>query len=273
MRCLPIILLIVTSLFFEAKAFANNEVSATPPDIQKIISRGKLIVALYDQDTPPFFMQDATGHLSGYDVDLARHLASALGVTVEFHRNANTYDGVVEEVAKGDADIAISLLSITLPRALKVNFSKPYIYLPQALIYNRLTAAQKHYSNIEKSMINNPDVTLGALDKSSYVNYVNQYYPLAKTTLYNNIDQAVGDILRGKIFAFYLNEIEIKNWLANHPDKNLYLSYDRIDNRLDPIGIAVAWQDIHLLNWINWFLFISEKDGTLSQLQQHYFHK
>lgn len=272
MRRLVIILAVVVSLFFQATLVLAEEVTpVSPPDIQKILDRGTLIVALYDRDMPPFFMQDAAGRLIGYDISLAEKLASALGVKVEFRRTANTFDGVIQQVSDGDADIAISLLSITLPRALKVDFSTPYSYPSMALLYNRLAAAQKHYTNVEKDIINDSNVTLGVLANSAHVDYARKSYPHAKIILYDDVNQGMQDVLDNKLFCFYFNEMEITAWLEKHPDANLYINYQPITHVSDLIGIAVSWREPHLLNWINWFLLINQKNGTLAQLEQQYF--
>lgn len=274
MRRLVIVFIFITSLFCQATlVLADKAAPTSPPDIQKILDRGTLIVALYNKDVPPFFMQDTSGKLTGYDISLAENLARALGVKVEFNRHANTFDGVVDEINSGNADVAISLLSITLPRALKTDFSTPYVYLPQALLYNRLFAAQKHYSNVTKEMTQDSSITLGVLNKSSYVEYAKKNYPHAKIILYADIDQGMQDVRDNKneLFGFYLNEIEIKNWLKKHPDASLYVNYQLIENQRDPIGIAASWDAIHLLNWINWFLFVNEQNGTMAKLQQQYF--
>ena len=274
MRRLTIIFAVVIGLLLQTSlVLAENVAPISPPDIQQIQDRGTLIVALINRDVPPFFMQDASGKLTGYDISLAENLAHALGVKVEFNRHADTYDGVVDEVANGNADIAVSLLSITLSRALKADFSAPYAYLPQALLYNRLAAAKKHYSDVAKEMVNDSNVTLGVLNKSSYVEYTQKTFPHAKIVFYPNAETGMQDVRDNKIFGFYLNEVEIKNWLSTHPDDNLYLNYQLIKNKRDPIGIAVSWRETHLLNWINWFLFVNEQNGTMAQLQKQYFQR
>lgn len=273
MRRLVIILVLTFCLICQVNLGFASEQASVPPDIQKILDRGTLIVALYNKDAPPFFMQDASGNLTGYDISLAKDLAEALGVKVKFERNADTYDGLLDEIANGNADLAISLLSITLPRALKVNFSTPYAHPSQAVLYNRLSAAQKHYSNVAKDIVNDPSITLGVLNKSSHVKYAQDNFPRAKIILYADSNQGMQDVRNNKLFCFYFNEVEIKNWLLKRQGANLYLNYQTVDNRRDPIGIAVAWQNMHLLTWVNWFLFVNEQNGVLAQLQQQYFHE
>ncbi|MEO1070035.1 MAG: hypothetical protein AAFW95_13100, partial [Cyanobacteria bacterium J06638_6] len=65
-------------------------VPAMPPDIEQILDRGKLIVAVLGQDNAPFFM-DREGQLSGLDLKLARSLAEQLGVSLEVTRSAQTF--------------------------------------------------------------------------------------------------------------------------------------------------------------------------------------
>ena len=114
---------------------ANSE--SMPSDMQRILNNGKLVVAMYFEDVPPFFMTSKNGSLFGFEVDLANDIAKKLGVKVEFNRSAQTFDGLVDMVTEGKADIAISMLSNTLSRARRVRFSEPYITLHQSFLFNR----------------------------------------------------------------------------------------------------------------------------------------
>ena len=60
----------------------------------------------------------------GHDVELARSIADALGVEIEFDRSPKTFNAITDLVASEKADMAISLVSRTLSRAEKVRFFK-----------------------------------------------------------------------------------------------------------------------------------------------------
>lgn len=280
------ILILLTSLFYGSAIAANLNLSVEPqittdkfpsanlpvtypPDIARIIKRGTLIVAVINKDMPPFFELDKNGNLVGYDIALAENLAKQLGVNVQFHRGADSFDGVIDEVTQGHADVAISMLSITLPRALRVNYSQPYLYLPMALLYNRLLAAQLHYRNPVIDIADDPTVTLGVLDKSSYVDYIAQTYPRATVIKYADSEQARQDVLKGKIFGVYLSQAEAVNWLQRNPTASLYVNYGVVKKN-DPIAIAVSWQDERLLNWINWYLVVIKQNGFETLLKQQF---
>src|SRR5439155_17481700 len=91
------------------------------PDIARIVARGELIVAMLGVDTPPFFYEK-NGELVGVEVDLAKAIAKELGVQVRFNRTAKSFNGVVDIVARGEADMALSKLSRTLARTQVISF-------------------------------------------------------------------------------------------------------------------------------------------------------
>ena len=83
-----------------------------------------------------------SAQVGGLDVELIKGFAQKLGVKVSFLRTADSLDDVVSMVAKGEADLGISKLSITFNRTTKVLFTKPYIKLRKALIVNRTLLEQ-----------------------------------------------------------------------------------------------------------------------------------
>jgi len=245
-----------------------------PPDMQRIVNRGTLTVALRHDDIPPVFMQDAAGHLSGYDVALARHLAEQLGVKVVFNRQAATFDGLVDLVAAGKADVAISLLSRTLPRAMRVSFTQPYLHIPKTLLVNRLQVAQLHWEDKVPQMLHsNNTLSIGVLANSSYVSYAKNDYPSAKIVLYTNIEQGMADVEAGKIFAVLYDNIQVQNWLANNLDSTLYTQAIVLKDQIDPIAIAVSWKNTHFLAWLNLYLATIKDDGFEKQIRQTYLKK
>jgi cyclohexadienyl dehydratase len=66
-----------------------------------------------------------TGEYSGFDIDMARELAKALGVSIAFA--PTTWSGLAKGLADGDFDIAMRGVSATLDRQ-KIGFlSAPYM--------------------------------------------------------------------------------------------------------------------------------------------------
>jgi cyclohexadienyl dehydratase len=75
-------------------------------------------------DYPPFAALDkASGEYSGFDIDMARSLAKALGVPVAFVQT--TWGGLAKGLADHDFDIAVGGVSVTLDRQRIGFFSAP----------------------------------------------------------------------------------------------------------------------------------------------------
>jgi len=157
-----------------------------PPDIQKIIDRNKIVVAMYENDQPPFFKVNGDGQLNGFDIELARDIAKELGVEVEFNRSAKTFNQTVDMVVNKEADIVISKLSRTLVRSKRVLFTKPYITLRKGLLANRLRLAQATREIETTEFIKNLTGDIGVVSGSSYVGYAKQMFPKANIKEYPN---------------------------------------------------------------------------------------
>jgi ABC-type amino acid transport substrate-binding protein len=252
----------VTVFAFSFRACAQTEYS---PDIRRIKERGKIIIAMMDEDNPPFFMRDAKGDFVGLDVDLANDIAGKLGVEAEFSRNAGTFDGVVDMVFSGEADVGISYLSKTLERAKKVVFTDAYITLYQTLVVNRLQAAQRKWGSDPLEFLNDKEVKIGTLKESSYITFARELFPQAGVVTYDSIDNAFEDARQGKIAAAFFDNIFAKSWHNAHPDAALYVQTIICRQKEDPIAIAVHWQDIHLYEWLNQYLRGVIKDGTIDK--------
>ncbi len=242
-----------------------------PPDIKRIKEKGKIIVAIYYEDTPPFFMHDKKGEFYGFDVELAQDIAKKLDVALEHNYEAKTFDDLVSLVAERKADVAISMLSNTLNRAIKVRFTQPYITLHQSLLINRLKIAQlKGKGDNPAETLNRSEVKIGVISGTSYVDFAKRDYPEAEIVPYQNWDEAIQDVLTGDIMAVLYDEIEIKNWHRKNPEGALYLQTAILEDRKDPLAFAVNWEDEHLLSWLNLYLEKIKTEGTYSRLINTY---
>ena len=260
-------LIFISIILFSNRLFAGNY----PPDIERIINRGKLIVAMHSEDAPPFFMNDEKGRLYGFDVKLAKDIGEKLGVEVEFKREADTYDGVVDMIARREADIAISYLSKTLDRSMRVRFTEPYITTNLALLVNRLMAAKKKMGKSMSEILEDMDEKIGVLAASSHIGYVEELFPRAVMKTYKAFDPYIVDaVLKGKVFAGFFDEAEIKRVIRKNPELSLQLKMVILKDIQDPISIAVPWDSMHLLSWLNFYLSSIKLDLTADSILDRY---
>ncbi len=101
------------------------------PKIKEIISRGKILVGT-EAAYPPMEYFDETGNFVGFDIDLAKEIASDLGVGVDF-KNLPWVE-IFDSVMKGEVDMIISAIAITPERLEALSFSDPYLNVGQVIV-------------------------------------------------------------------------------------------------------------------------------------------
>ncbi|MBX3654084.1 MAG: amino acid ABC transporter substrate-binding protein [Ramlibacter sp.] len=223
------------------------------PDIARIVTRGELVVAMLGANTPPFFYEK-NGEWVGLEVDLAKLIAEELGVKVRFNREAKTFNAVVDIIARGEADIAVSKLSRTLARAQVISFSQPYLTLNHALILNRVKFAQFARDRALPQVIRGFTGTIGVIAKSSFSYYAKRNFPNAKVMEYPSWDDVLKALERGDVIGAYRDEFEVKRLLKIDPTASLVLRTVTFKDLEDTLGIAVGIRDHVLLAFINEFL-------------------
>lgn len=232
-----------------------------PVDIERIVRRGTLVVAMTQADAPPFHKMTETG-LTGVDVDLAQGLARALGVAVVFDRTAKSYDEVVDIVVRGQADIAISKLSRTLLRARAVKFSSPYLTLRHGMALNRVWLARATREHDLSEVIRGFDGRLGVVAKTSYVEYAPRLFPHAEIVEFPRWDEAVAALVRGEVAALYRDEFEIRRLVIEHPELALHLKTAFLTDTRDHLCMAVNPRDTQLLQLAD--IFIDDQNPKLT---------
>jgi len=218
-----------------------------PADIDRILRRGTLVVALTEADAPPFHVM-TNGVLTGVDIDLAKGLAQSLGVEVTFDRSARSYDEVVEIVARGQADIAISKLSRTLLRARSVSFSPSYLTLRHGMAFNRIWLARQMRDHDMAEVIRGFEGRLGVVAKTSYVEYARKIFPHAEIVEFPRWDAAVAALVKGDVAALYRDEFEIRRLIIEHPELALHLKTAFLTDTRDHLCMAVNPRDTQLLH-------------------------
>ncbi|MGB3512070.1 MAG: transporter substrate-binding domain-containing protein [Microcoleaceae cyanobacterium] len=250
--------------------FPQKLSQALSPDIQRILDRGQLIVVMTEYDNAPFFVENERGKLAGLDITIAKDLAQGLGVKLEINRSAKTFNDVVEVVAQGQADLAISKLSQTLKRAKIISFSHPYLTMRQSLLLNRiqLTKAAKNKDTVE--FLREFEGKIGVINGSSYEGFAKQKFPKATIVKYPSWEDVVKGAIKGDILAAYRDELEVKKIILNQPNVALNFKTVALKDTQDPIAIAVPWSSNHLLEFVNLYLEITNTDYTVNSLLGEY---
>lgn len=136
MKKLLISLFAMTFLFVSAPVFADNIELAKTSTIESIVKSGELRVGM-ESGYLPFEMTNTKGTYIGFDVDMGKALAKAMGV--KYVPINTAWDGIIPGLVTNKYDIIISGMTCTQERNLAINFANPYIVIGQAILLNKKT--------------------------------------------------------------------------------------------------------------------------------------
>ncbi len=111
--------------------------TARADTLEEIRTRGVLFWGADAQGGAPFEFPDPSdpAHLIGFEVELANALAAQLGVTARMHQGA--WDKLLDLLARGDFDFALSGLEDTPDKHAVCLLSRPYYVSPERLTVRR----------------------------------------------------------------------------------------------------------------------------------------
>lgn len=261
---------ILSSLLLIAWSAAAGAADSPFPDIQRILDKKTLVVAILARDAPPMIMTGKDGSPIGHEVDLANAIGDKLGVAVEFVRTAETYDDVVALVGRGEADVAVSFVSRSAERAKSVMFTKPYVKQSARVIYSRVGWAQlrERYPDLDDiKKIDDAgaaaEIRLGVLKGSVYARTLELDLPQFKVKEYETFPEIMAAIKERKIFGGYHGEIQIKFFMRQHPEFAIHVGTEPPVRDRSDISIAVRPDAPNLVRWLDIYLEdqIGEQDA------------
>jgi polar amino acid transport system substrate-binding protein len=249
----------------------EDAVPAIPADIDRVLKRGELIIAMLGIDNSPFFERTTDGKLSGLDVDLGRSIAEELGVKVRFDRSPKTFNAAVDLVQQQKADLAISKLSISLKRARQVKFSQPYVTMRQGLLVNRLQLAKRTSAGLTpEEAIKNLDGKVGVIKGTQYSLFARRRFPKATVVEFPKWDDVINAVGKGDILAAFRDELEIKKVVLKQPNFALQVQTVAFSDTTDLLAVIGHWQSSQLIDFVNYDLSLNKLSYTADQLIKRY---
>lgn len=243
-------------------------------DIDRIVGRGTLRVAAYQNDLPPFIFKTEDGSLDGIDVKLSQEIARRLGVQVEFIRTTTNFNELPAMLVERKADLIVSALSTTLGRAKSIRFTQPYVRLRKAIMINRLKTVGLVDTAADVLKLDRDDITIGVNQGSAYAQFARELFPNATLRTYPRHREAAPELQSGAIQAYLCDETcsnsynRKQPWQKDRPfpEWGLYVQTFFIPGGTDPIAIGVHPDDAMLQEWLNHYLASAADDGSLAAL-------
>ncbi len=224
-------------------------------DIQK---RGVLRVG-QDQGYMPLYGTDENGNRIGLEVDLLKKMASILGVKVQFV--IVNWDGIIPALMAGKFDIIMSGMTITPERALRVDFSVPYLTVGQTVVYNRKKFSNPPtYAQLKQMKNLSISVQLGTTGEFA----ARRLFPHAQVLAFDSMDEAAYQVASGRVDIMVVDSI-YANYVAQK------YSQVGVTGELltrENLGIAVRKGNLEFLHWINTFINWARTSGLIEELKE-----
>ena len=259
-----VFLLLFLSGCAQMNANTANASASTSPVIDRILQRGELVVGMAG-NMPPMNMTTKEGELIGYEVDLARNMAAAMGVGTKME--VMRFAELLPALQSGKIDLILSNMTITPGRNLKVAFVGPYFESGKAFLTKIKTIAIAD----EPGDIDAKNTKLVALKGSTSQAFVEKAIPDATLVTANDYDEAVKMVLEDKVHAMVADYPICVVSVFRYPDQGLLSVVTTLT--YEPIGVGVPAGDPLLVNWVENFMGIAEKVGLFEELKRKWLSK
>jgi ABC-type amino acid transport substrate-binding protein len=241
---------------------AVTQAAAAGQALSRIQEKGELVLGT-SGNMPSMSQKLADGSVVGFDVDLARLMASGMGVNLKI--KTMPFNELLTALQKGEVDVVISNMTMNPERNMTVAFVGPYMTSGKCV----LTREEQLANASEAENLNVPETRLAALRGSTSAEFVTVLLPEATLTLVDDFEGGVRMINDGKVGGLLTDYPICLAMQKKHPDAGFVsvislLSYE-------PIGIAIPADDSLYLNWTENFLLRVEGTGFLEDIAVRWF--
>ena len=225
--------------------------------LEQIVKHGALRVGL-EAGYLPFEITDKRGRFIGFDIDIAKEMAKAMGV--KFVPVNTAWDGIIPGLITKKFDIIISGMTATQKRNLKINFADPYIVVGQTILLNPKNKARvKSYRDL-----NNPQYTITSKLGTTGEQAIKRLIPKATYKSFESETEAALEVLNGKADATVYDLPFCITFMAQQgKDKLIFLDEPFT---FEPLAWGIRKGDPDFMNWLNNFLRQIKNDGRYDKI-------
>lgn len=233
-------------------AFASMAVAGT---LEEIAQRGELRVACQTQG-PPFSFIDKNGKRTGSSIELCELMAKEMGVKIKFLDY--DWDGLIPALLSKKADILAADMTPTLKRAMRIGFSKPFMYTG-SVVFVKADSPIKSVADAKKAGLK-AAVLLGSTGETD----AKRFFPTAELKSYKGGGPLLIDaVLQGQADFGVNDSSAVVGQMANFPPNSIRVLPDMISKL--PLAFAVRYDSMDLMEWVNLFFLHVGLDGRLDQ--------
>jgi len=254
---LPVVFLILIVAAWLPQAHAGADST-----LDTVIDRGRLVLGT-SGNMPSMSFFDANGKVTGFDIDLARLMASIMEVKLEIR--VMPFDQLLSALESGDVDIVISNMTITPRRNLRVAFVGPYMTSGKCVVTKDAALAKGE----NRGDLNTDETSLAVLSGSTSADFARELLPNASLIKVQDYDEAAMLVKEDKADGMLTDYPICMATLKTHKDAGFVSVLSLLT--YEPIGIALPANDAQFINFTENMLERLDKTNAFEELSKRWF--
>lgn len=229
-----------------------------PPDttMGRIQQEGEMAIGV-KYDVPPFgFRNPTSGEIEGFDVDLGRAVADALGVEPRFVEAVS--DNRIPFIKDGTVDLVLSTMTINEERAEEIGFTNPY-FIARGRI---LVPEDSDITGLDTLAGNRVCTALG----STYEETLREQAPEADLRLVDTYSECLELLQNGAVDAISTDDVILTGMIIQ--DDSLKLVGDELT--VEPYGGGFRKGDEQFAQFLNGVLEEYKRDGRWARAYERW---
>jgi len=259
-KYLTMAILIIVSTAIVAAAWSwYLDYKEADKSLSTIEKQGVLVVG---SDMPYGVMEffDDNHQPVGVDVDIAKEIASRLGVTLKFEDY--DWDVLFLKVKRGEIDLAMASISITAQRQKEMLFSDPYFDGGQVIIAPSKNSNIGGINDLAGKRIAVQKDSTGYDEAAKYTTN-DRIYAYPNFDSYSDGSSIIVDLKADKFDAIMVDYIQALSLIKNDSEIKIV----GVPFTKENYGIATKMENVLLMKKINSILADMDKDGKLQAIK------
>lgn len=222
---------------------------------------GYIIVAT-SATFPPFtYIDEDSGTIVGFEIEIAKEIAHDMGKTLKVQ--GMDFTKMIPALQSGEIDMIISSMTITDERKLIIDFSNSYYETPQIIIVRKDDSSFENVYSIKQI---GSDTKIASMLGTTGVTIAKNIVDSSSVWELSSWDVMVGELLSENIDAVIIDVGSVQKYLSHYDN----ISVLPVNLETEHYGIAVKKGDKKLLDLINATLSRLLNSGQYARLvEQH----
>ena len=256
-KTLSFFLIVCFTLFLTACGTKKEDTATNKTLYEKIKDKGEITIGT-EGTYSPFTFHDASGNLTGFDIEVAQEVFKRLNIKPKFVETK--WDGMIAGLDAKRYDMVANEVAVRPERLEKYDMSDPYIVSKAVLVVGENNTDIKTFDDLKGKKVGQ------SLD-SNYRKIAEEHG--ATNTVVEGFNQAVDLITSGRIDATIndsLSYLDLKKQRPDLPIKKVYEESDVTSN-----AFLFRKDSDELVNEVNKALADMKEDGTYLKISEKWF--